>query len=255
MQIWWTTMVVISSINMLALIVILLKSRKWNQQEPQYAKHFMLVRVTGFIFISVALYRTIFVSSYPGLIVWFDTIFNSPFIIRILATFAEMSYIGIMAVLLHKLDKTNPITKEDNKFGALLTKLPLFAVLCLFASQFLAFAGLIMQNNLPFIIEEALWGVAYVSMIPLIFTRLKLSKKHGLDANQKLFLVVMAMWCVGYSIFQFGYGLPFIHMNDMTLEAIVMPENALSQSIHGFTATRDFHTWGHWVYDMAQCIF
>ena len=99
----------------------------------------------------------------------------------------------------------------------------------------------IIDNNCK---STALWGVAYVSMIPLILARLKLSKKHGLDANQRLFLIVMAMWCVGYSIFQFGYGLPFIHMNDMTLEAIVMPENALSQSIHGFTATRDFQTWG-----------
>jgi len=229
---------------MLAVIALAVKSISWRREEPQYTGHFMLARLTAFIFVSVALYRTIFVSSYPGLLVWFDTIFNSPFLIRCIATFAELSYVGIMVILLHKLDKSNPILRDENKCNGFLTKLPYFAFACILVSQFLAFAGLITQNNIPFVVEEALWGVAYVSMLPLIIVRLRLSKKHGLDGNQKLFLTVMAMWCIGYGLFQFGYGLPFIHMNDLTTGTSAVPENALSNSIFNFTQTRDFDTWG-----------
>jgi len=220
-------MVVISVVNLLVVAVILGKHRK---------KICPLALVFLCIFVGVAMYRTVFVSSYPGLLVWFDTIFNSPFIIRSLATFAEISFIGIFALVLYRLNKEFPV-------GKFLSITPFLAVLFIVVAQYFAFEALIKQSGIGFIIEEALWAAAFLILIPLVIVRLRLIKTSSISKSQKIAIIAIAAWCFGYGAFQLFYGLPFIHSGYLPM-GLAPAGTALQRAVFDFTATRDFATWG-----------
>lgn len=244
---WWTIMVVIAAINWLIAGYMFSRSVKQGLREPANTKYFFCLRILGIVFSSVALYRSIFVSSYPNRLAWFDTVFNSPLIIRSLALLAEMSYIGMIAIILLKLNRDIPLIgngKRDN-IRSLLAKTPYVAVGCIFLAQFFAFGGLITQYLVLFAIEETLWAIAFLSIVPLIAVRLKQMKKQKfIERGYKTFLIIMAVWCVGYLVFQ-CYMLPFIHYAELSQDiGRVVPQDALRQAIFSFTATRDFDTWG-----------
>lgn len=237
-------MVVIGLINFAIAVFIFFKSLKWKQQEPENSRYFLSLRVLGAIFASVALYRTIFVSSYPNKLAWFDTIFNSPFIIRSLAFFAELSFIGMISIIFLRLYKDMEISNERKNhklIHSILKKLPYFAFGCIFLAQFFAFAGLITGFLTPFAIEETLWALAFLIIVPLVVTGLK---QKILDKRFKQFLVIMAIWCGGYLAFQ-CYTLPFSYYANLAQDiGKVIPHDALQQSILSFTSTRDFDKWG-----------
>jgi len=237
--IWSTTMIVINTINFLLALSIFHRSTKLGQQKTHQTRYFSYLRIMGLIFISVALYRSVFVSSYPNRLAWYDTILNSPFVIRNMACFAEMSFIGMIAIILRSLDNKMP------RINTFLHKAPIIAVGCIFLAQFFAFAGLVTQYLILFAIEETLWGLAFLSILPVVIVRLRQTKTISVDKSIKAFLIVMAIWCIGYCIFQWGIALPFIHFADLSLDAgRVVPTDALNQAIFNFTATRDFETWG-----------
>jgi len=242
--IWSTVMIVLNVISFVLAIMIFSNSIKWSNEEPKKARYFLLLRIMGMIFIAVALYRSVFVSSYPNRLAWYNSILNSPFIIRCLATFAEISFIGMIAIILKEVCRVMPFN-SDKRIYHLLEQMPMLAVGCIVLAQFLAFAGLITQYLILFAIEEALWGLAFLSITPLVLLKLKQAKKYNIDKSIKIFLTVIAIWCIGYSIFQWGIALPFIHFADLALDVgRVVPVDALQQTIFNFTATRDFKTWG-----------
>jgi len=220
-------MVAISAVNVLAVMVILCK---WHKDINSLAIAFIC------IFVGVAMYRSVFVSSYPGLLVWFDTVFNSPFIIRCLATFAEMSFIGIFALVLYKLNKEYPV-------GKFLSLTPFLGVLFIAVAQYFAFEGLTKQSGIGFIIEEALWAAAFLILIPLVIIRLRLIKMPNISKHQKIAIIAIAAWCFGYGAFQLFYGLPFIHSGYLPMGTAPVG-TALQRAVFDFTPTRDFATWG-----------
>ena len=249
--VWWTIMVVISAINLLAAWFLCIKSIKSGLRDRENSKYFLLLRSLGLIFISVAMYRTIFVSSYPGRIVWFDTMFNSPFIIRCMAACAELSFIGMIAAILLKFSRETMVAgihKNNRLFYFFLTKSPFIAVGCLLLAQFFAFDGLIRQYLLPFAIEETLWGLAFISITPLVITGLVHLKRINADCSlnrYKVFLIIMAIWCAGYGAFQCFYALPFIHWAHISQDiGKIAPPDALRLAVFDHTVSRDFNTWG-----------
>jgi len=242
-------MAVVGTANLVMALVIFFRSRKWGVAEPHNSGYFRLLRILGLIFISVALYRTIFVSSYPDRLVWYDTVFNSPFLIRCLAAFAELSFIIMIAAVMRKMIKDIVMSDErvnGNLPRSVLDKLPLVAVGCIFLAQLFAFAGLITQYQTPFAIEETLWALAFLSITPMIVTGFKQVKKNKNAAKGfKAFLIVMAVWCGGYLAFQCLYALPFMYFANLAQDAgKSIPRDALRQAVFGYTATRDFSTWG-----------
>ena len=245
MQAWHITTVTISTINFLAALFLFFRSFKRKTEEPQNAGYFLLLRSMGLLFVSIALYRTIFVSSYPDRLAWFDTLLNSPFFIRCMAVFAEMSFIGMIAVILIKMNRDMPLS-NDGKKGGLLYKLPFAAIGCIFFSQFFAFAGLITQYLWPFTIEETLWALAFISVTPVVVSGLaRLKKEKQKEKSLAFFLVIMAIWCAGYLAFQCFYALPFLYYSELAQDAgKSIPAGALQQAIFNYRVSRDFNTWG-----------
>jgi len=242
--IWQAIMVIIGILNLIIALFLFSRSLKWKATEPHNTKYFLYLRVSGLIFISVALYRTIFVSSYPDRLAWFNTILNSPFLIRCFAVFAEISFIGMIAAILLKMcrDMTPATETKDNPLYVI-KKLPFAAVGCIFIAQFFAFAGLITQYVTPFAIEESLWALAFISITPVVIAGL--NKQNNAPKEFRAFLIMMAVWCCGYLIFQCFYALPFMYFAELAQDTgKTIPPDALRQAIFGYTVTRDFAAWG-----------
>ncbi|MDR0283468.1 MAG: hypothetical protein LBI33_01035 [Propionibacteriaceae bacterium] len=240
--VWQTIMIVIGAVNLIIALVIFSRSTTWQRAEPGNAAYFTFLRVAGLIFVAVALYRSIFVTSYPDRLTWFDTPFNSPFVVRCLAVFAELSFIGmIAAVLLKTISQCTPA--GTTRLSGIVTKLPLVAVGCIFLAQFFAFTGLITQYQTPFAIEESLWALAFISLTPVVIVGLR--RRRLISKSGRAFLIIMAVWCAGYLAFQCLYALPFMYFANVAQDlGRTVPANALWQAIFGYTRTRDFDTWG-----------
>ena len=240
MNTWWTVMVVIGAANWIAALYILSRSFSWKRPEPEDGKYINILRVCGIIFTTVALYRSIFVSSYPDRLAWFDSLLNSPFLIRSFAMLAELSFILIIATILVKVSGKLGMT------GSVLSKGPYIAAGCIFVAQFFAFGGLITQSQTLFAVEESLWALTFISIFPLVITGLRKAYK-GADIGKmyKGFLIIMTIWCSGYLAFQLFYALPFIYIAGIAQDAgLVVPADALKQAIWNYRATRDFNEWG-----------
>jgi len=241
-------MVAVGIINFLAAGYIVLKSRKWSESEPESAKIFSLLRVCAMVFVTVAMYRSAFVSSYPDRMVWFNSILNSPFLIRCLATFAELSAVTLSAAVLLKLNRQYDLGggMKNKGAGRLFARAPYVSVACIFTAQFFAFGGLITQYTWPFAVEEALWALAFMCFVPLVILGMRQIKAGRITQNnQKLFFRIMALWCVGYLAFQLLYALPFMYFAEIAGDALKsIPPDALRTAIFDYNETRSFEAWG-----------
>jgi len=246
MTIWWAIMVGIAAANFLAAAYIVCKSLKWNKTEPESAKLFSLLRLCVMVFASVATYRSMFVSSYPDLLVWFDSILNSPFLIRCLATFAEMSAVTIVALPLLKLNNEYDLGGRAKRAGNLFARAPYISIACIFVAQFFAFGGLVTQYQSLFAVEEFLWMLAFLCFVPLVFLGLRQVKAGQItQTNHKTFFRVMALWSVGYLAFQLLFALPFMYIAEIAHDTgRIIPPDALRVAIFDYTMTRDFNAWG-----------
>ena len=239
--IWHTITVVISCVNFGLGVFIVVRSLR--QTDDQHRNYRRFLRVAGLIFVTVALYRSVFVAKYVGGLVWFNTIFNSPFLIRCLACLAELSFIGLIAaVSLRMIRGTRQNAPGNASFGPVVAKLPYVAAACIFVAQFFAFTGLITQLQWPGAVEESLWALAFLSITPVIIVGLK--HRRALPGFG-VFLVMMAVWCAGYLIFQLGYALPFMYWANVGQDiGQALPPDALRHAVLGYTVTRDLSTWG-----------
>ncbi len=233
-------MIVIGAIDLCAALFLFMKSFRWKAKEPHNAKYFSALRVLGLIFVAVAFYRCVFVSSYANRLVWLDTLFNSPFIVRCLACCAEMSFIGMIAVIFGRM--RGELSLRGAKHPAFLRIAPLLAVACIFLAQFFAFGGLITQSLTLFAIEETLWVVAFLCLVPLIFFHLK---QKPAEKSYRVFLIIMTIWCAGYLSFQCFFTLPFVHYANLAQDiGRTIPPDALRMAIFNYIPTRNYHAWG-----------
>ncbi len=182
---WWWTLVIINIINVFICLVIFVKSANTKDiLNEKYLKH---MRIFGLLYCFVALYRSIFVSRYLTQLGWFDTILNSSLLIRCFAIIAELSFAALIANSLLKLNKDIPgiINNTDNSFLRFLKlNIPYIFFTFSFLAQFVATSGLITKIRLLFAIEETLWGLAFLLIIPLALIQLR-SVSSIKNQNQK----------------------------------------------------------------------
>ncbi|MCL2539562.1 MAG: hypothetical protein FWE66_04410 [Oscillospiraceae bacterium] len=246
---YWCTYwkLALMGLNLVCLVIALLlfmKSKKRESLHEGDARYSRILGVCGLIFVAVALYRSVFMARYGGRLAWFDTVFCSPFVIRCLACLAEISFIGMIATILIRQDKILSLSKSK---ASLLAKTPCIAFCCIALAQFCAFSSLITQISIFLVIEESLWAAAFLSITPIVFIGLsRTGKKQAVpDKKSRVFFIVMALWCAGYSLYQCLYALPFNYFPRMLSNlAWVVPAQALKQAIVGYTVTRDLSDYG-----------
>ena len=103
---WWTVIVIINAINLI--ICVIVYRRSLNQSGGGDTTYLKRMRIMGLIFTLVAAYRAVFVSRYFTQMAWFDSIANSSLLIRIFAIAAELSFSGLFALVMLRVNNIRP---------------------------------------------------------------------------------------------------------------------------------------------------
>ena len=210
---WWCVMVFVNICSTVICIKLFRDSAKAPDGQSRYVCY---MRFMGLAFTLVAMYRAVFVSRYLYQYGWFDTIANSSVIIRSFAWVAELSFAGLIAFAMLRFNKDVPQNDHGNSY--LLSQYerhaPWALITCIFLAQFFATGGLITKSRLLFAIEETLWGLGFLSILPLAIIQVcrafpggQKSKSPGLGML-RTFSVVNVGWCLIYCTYALIYHLP-----------------------------------------------
>jgi hypothetical protein len=237
---WWTVMVIINIANLAACAYFYRQSLNSADGQSVYMKR---MRIMGLVFTLVALYRAIFVSRYLYQYAWFDTIANSSLLIRTFAWGAELSFSGLFALAMLRFNAD--VTLANGRYGRFASsyaaKAPYVLMACIFIAQFFATAGLITKSRLSFAIEETLWSLGFLSILPLAamqFQRMFFSD-HGASSKNlsmlKTFSVVNLGWCLIYCTYGLVYHLP----TEYWASAFQQLETGIPEIKTGLSAVKD----------------
>ncbi len=246
---WWGTLVAINAINLTIGIFLFIRSMKDSHPaeagHPVDSRYQDRMRILGLVFLGVAFYRSIFVSSYLEQLAWFNSLLNSSLLIRCLAIFAELSFAGLIALSLLRMNDDVPeLIPNKNRFAAFLqTKAPIVFFWCIFIANFFATAATITKVDVLFAIEETLWGLAFLSIIPmLIMSMRKLYAFRNMPAWEhtrpfRVLTIILAIFAIGYSFYSLFYHLPIEYWPSALAQLrMANPEPAFR---FGFQAIRD----------------
>jgi len=238
--------------------IVCIKFFRESSKAPDSQTHYVRsMRFMGLAFTLVAMYRSVFVSRYLYQYGWFDTIANSSLIIRSLAWIAELSFVGLIAFAMLRFNKDVPHNNHAN--STLLSQYerhaPWALITCIFLAQFFATGGLITKSRLLFAIEETLWGVGFLSILPLAIIQLRrafpsrqISKKSGLGML-RVFSVVNVSWCLIYCTYALVYHLPTEYWETALaqLETGIPPiKSGISAVIDAFHIVNVTHRYADW---------
>ncbi|MCF7923125.1 MAG: hypothetical protein K9M55_10535 [Candidatus Marinimicrobia bacterium] len=212
---WWQAMVIVNMLN-LSLCAFVFQ-RSLETEDGSHVSYGRWMRIMGVIFTVVAAYRSVFVSRYFTQMAWFDSIANSSLLIRLLAMTAELSFAGLIAFAMLKLNEDFP--EEDrgdvSRFWLFLsTKSPYLLLLSIFLAQFFATGGLIFKSQALFAIEETLWTLGFLSVLPLAimqYRRVMAVTNPGTRIRLRLlrkFVKLNLAWGVIYCSYGLFYHLP-----------------------------------------------
>lgn len=252
---WWYCMVAINIAQVTACIYFFRKSAQAPDGQTVYVRW---MRIMGIVFTLVAFYRSIFVSRYLYQYAWFDTVLNSSLLIRLFAWFAELSFAGLIAFAMLRFNKDLPSSQRTaNPVTAFIhTKSPDVLIACIFVAQFFATTGLITKSRLAFAIEETLWSLGFLSILPLAFVQFRrvfrLSGRTPSDglAMLKSFAVINFGWCVIYCTYGLVYHLPTeywvsaFQQIETGIPEIKQGISALWEAFSVVNVTHDYNDWG-----------
>jgi hypothetical protein len=246
---WWAAIVAINIANVALCAHYYRQSKNAHDGGTSYLK---AMRIMGLIFTIVALYRSIFVSRYLYQYGWFDTIANSSLLIRSFAWAAELAFAGLFAMAMLRFNADIPGRKGRNAaLNIYVNSAPYLLVTCIFCAQFFATGGLITKSRLLFAIEETLWGVGFLCILPLAiiqFKRAHSGKSSFASTGQVMlrsFSRVNLIWCVIYCTYALVYHLPA----EYWATAFQQLETGIPEIRSGTSAVRDALTVVHVTHD------
>ncbi len=240
---WWGTLVAVNAIDLIICIFLFIRST--NDPHPVDARYQAMMRILGVVFLGVAFYRSIFVSSYLEQLAWFNSLLNSSLLIRCLAFFAELSFAGLIAKCLLRMNADVPelIPAKNGVAAFLQTKAPIVFFSCILIANLFATAATITKIDVLFAIEETLWGLAFLSIIPMLIRSMrKLFSYRNPTAwdntrSFRVLTIILAIFAIGYSFYSLFYHLP-IEYWPSALAQLHMP-NPEPAFQFGFRAIRD----------------
>lgn len=143
------------------------------------------------IFVSVALYRSIFISSYLEQLAWFDSLANSSLLIRSLVFFAELSFAGLFMFAMLRVSQDLGLYSSEKKhfIDVIISRAPKFLFFCIFIAQFLLMnetKNLNQWGGIGFVIwytgyfSICVWIVLFLMRAPRV-----LSSKDAVHSNDQ----------------------------------------------------------------------
>ena len=137
------------------------------------------------------------------------------------------------------------------------TKSPYVLMVCLFLAQFFATGGLITKSKTLFAIEETLWSLGFLAVLPLAIMQIR--RVYGIKDPEKVAqlrllrrsTILVAAWCVIYCCYGFFYHLPLeswagaIDQINTGLPVIKTGLSAIKDAFLIVNVTREFNDWGY----------
>ena len=245
-------------VNICSTIVCIKFFRESCKAPDGQTRYLRCMRFMGLAFTLVAMYRSVFVSRYLYQYGWFDTIANSSLIIRSAACVAELSFAGLIAFAMLRFNKDMP---QNNRRGSdLLSQYECYApwilVACIFLAQFFATGGLITKSRLLFAVEETLWGLGFLSVLPLAiiqFRRAFLGRQKSKPPELRMlktFSVVNVSWCLIYCTYALVYHLPTeywataLEQLKTGIPPIKTDISAVADALYIVNVTHSYPDWG-----------
>ena len=254
---WWTVIVLINVVNLIVCTVVY--KRSLDPRDGSDAAYRRRMRIMGVIFTLVAAYRAFFVSRYTPQLAWYDSLANSSLLIRMFAVAAELSFSGLFALAMLRVNSDIPAAEDAhaNKFNLFMTtKSPYVLVLCIFLAQFFATSGLISKSQTLFAIEETLWTVGFLAVLPLAILQLRrVYAIKGEEAVARVRMlrkstVIVAAWCVFYCCYGLFYHLPFetwagaLNQIETGLPVIKTGAGAITDAFFVVNESKEYSDWG-----------
>jgi hypothetical protein len=211
---WWTVMVLVNVMNLIACAWVFARTRG-SRADPD-ARYRDWMRIMGVVFTAVAAYRSVFVCKYVARMAWFDSLANSPLLIRGLAVFAELSFSGQIALAMARVNHDLSMSRAEGAPALsrlLVRRAPYFMWSCIALAQIFATAGVITRNELSGAIEETLWSVGFLSVLPLAVMQFRRASavrdSSGRFDLVRTFTRVSLFWCAVYCTWALTWSLPF----------------------------------------------
>jgi hypothetical protein len=254
---WWTVIVIINVVNLGVCAIVY--RRSLNPKDGGDSAYRRRMRIMGVVFALVGAYRTIFVSRYITQMAWFDSIANSSLLIRIFAIAAELSFSGLIVLGMLRVNSDLPVTNNTNanNFKSFMTtKSPYILLISIFLAQFFATSGLITKNKTLFAIEETLWTIGFLFVLPLAIIQLR--RVFSIKADGEVerlhmlrkFTRLNVAWCVIYCSYGLFYHLPFeswpsaIQQIETGLPVIKTGASAVVDAFMIVNESKEYSDWG-----------
>ena len=263
---WWYTMV---AVNMTQVAVCLRLFRQSLQAPDARSSYVQWMRIMGLVFTVVACYRAIFVSRYLYQYAWFDTVLNSSLLIRTMAACAEISFSCLIAFAMLRFNKDAPGKQQPSNpsMAFVRNRSPYALIACIVLAQFFATAGLITKSRLAFAIEESLWGLGFLSILPLAFVQcLRVIRSGNEFADKRMsmlrtFAFVNFGWCLLYCTYSLVYHLPTeywataLEQFETGIPALKSGFSAVTDALLVVNVTHDYEDWGFGFVFWHSCYF
>ena len=254
---WWTVIVLVNVLNIIVCGVVY--KRSLDPEDVKDAVYRRRMRAMGVIFTLVAAYRAVFVSRYITQLAWFDSIANSSLLIRLFAVFAELSFSGLIAFALLQVNRDLPAGNGENGKGLnsfMTSKSPYILLIAIFLAQFFATGGVITKSKTLFAIEETLWTIGFLAVLPLAILQVRrvfaIRDEAAVEQVQMLrkSTIIVAAWCVIYCCYGLFYHLPLeswagaIDQIKTGLPVIKFGASAVTDAFLIVNESKEYSDWG-----------
>ena len=198
---WYMTMVIVNVMGLVYCAVVYKRSLIPRDGKDLAYRKWM--RIMGVIFTLVSAYRAI-------------SVWAIPYTFRIPNTIAEVSFAGLFAYAMLRFNSYLPATDDAraNKFKLFITKTPYILVGCLILAQPIDTWGGITHFALRGVLVETLWGIGFLSVLPLAIIQLRrVSSIKDKEAKERLRIlkysaIIIVTWCVVYCMYRWIFTLP-----------------------------------------------
>jgi hypothetical protein len=232
---WWTVMVLINAVNLMLCVRVFLRTAG-SVDDPDWTYR-KWMRIMGVAFTIVGAYRSVFVSRYSTQMAWFDTLANSSLLIRGFALFAEVSFSGQFVLALIHANRElaiEPATPIARRFAH---RAPYVLWGCIILAQVFATTGVITKSELSFAIEETLWSIGFLTVLPLAVLQLRrtsATRDSGRSDPIRRFALLTVLWCAVYCTWGICLNLPTAWG-----AALHQIRTGIPEIRHGLSAVRD----------------
>ena len=238
--------VIMTTINIVCLVYCaVVYKRSLEPRDGKDATYRKWMRIMGVIFTVVSAYRAI-------------AVIATPYTFRIPNTFAEVAFAGLIGYAMLRFNAYLP-AKDDghaNKFKSFINKTPYILIGCIILAQPIDTWGGFTNFALTSVYVETLWGIGFLSILPLAIIQLRrvcsIKDKEEVERFRMLrySAIMIAVWCVVYVMYRWIFTLPGMwdRAYDQLLAGlppILTGEQAIIDAL-GISrpASWEYHDWG-----------